>query len=211
MAVAAAVRRVRAALGLLRAERGEPAPGLVVLCGLPGSGKSFLAAAVAAQRDVLIVRADAVRKALYPQPAYTAAESGFVYQVCYALLQRLLTGGHQVLFDATNLTRSGRRTLDALAQDAAAPCLVVWVDAPEEVIRQRLRSRSQEPGTAFQSDATWEVYVRMRETVERPRSPDLVADTHAAFAAAVDAIGQFLAAVASLPSPSAGAQDAKTE
>ena len=211
MAVEEAARRVRAALGLPLGQRGEPASGLVVLCGLPGSGKSFLAAAVAARREVAIVRADAVRKALYPRPTYTPAESGFVYQVCYALLRLLLAGGHQALFDATNLTRSGRRTLGTLAQAAAAPCLVVWVDAPEEVIRQRLRSRSQEPGTAFQSDATWEVYVRMRETVERPRSPDLVADTDAALPAAVDAIGQFLAAVALVPSPATGGLDAETE
>lgn len=161
---------------------------LVVLAGLPGTGKSHLAAAVADQRAVVIVRTDTVRKALVPQPTYSPAESGRVYRTCHAVLRVLLANGYPTLFDATNLTAPGRRTLRCIARAAGAPYFLVWVEAAPAVIRDRLMRRGQgEP--AYDSDADWSVYQAMQATVERPQQPDLVAaGTPGALGATVNTI-----------------------
>ena len=165
---------------------------LVVLAGLPGTGKSHLAAAVAAQRAVVVVRTDMVRKALVPQPTYSPLESGRVYRTCHAVLRTLLTKGYPTLFDATNLTVAGRRTLRCIARATGVPYLLVWVEAAPAVVRERLMCREQ-GAPAYDSDADWSVYKAMQATVERPQRPDLVvADTPGALDAAVTTIVEFL-------------------
>ena len=165
---------------------------LVVLAGLPGTGKSHLAAAVAAQRAIVVVRTDTVRKVLVPQPTYSPLESGRVYRTCHAVLRTLLTKGYPTLFDATNLTVAGRRTLRCIARATGVPYLLVWVEAAPAVVRERLVRRRQR-APAYDSDADWSVYEAMQGAVERPQRPDLVAaGTPGALAAAVTTIVGFL-------------------
>ena len=191
-------QRARAAVAVPPRPPGRPA--LVVLAGLPGSGKSRLAAALTAQRNVVMLRSDAVRKVLFPHPTYTPPEHGVVFQTCHALLRSLLTEGYAVLFEATNLTHSNRRAVTKIADEQGVPWLLVWVDAPEEVVRQRLAARAPGSAAAFQSDADWNVYLRLKATVELPNPPSLVADTHTGFDQAVAAVARWLDAPAS-PTP----------
>ncbi len=165
---------------------------LVVLAGLPGTGKSHLAAAVAAQRAVVIIRTDTVRKALVPQPTYSPVESGRVYRTCHTVLRVLLTKGYPALFDATNLTAPGRRTLRCIARATGVSYFLVWVEAAPAVVRERLMRRGR-GSPAYDSDADWSVYRAMQATVERPQRPDLVPrDIPGALDAAVTTIVGFL-------------------
>lgn len=183
-------RRVRDALRLPPRPAGPGA--LVVLAGLPGTGKSHLAAAVAAQRAVVVVRTDTVRKALVPQPTYSPVESGRVYRTCHAVLRILLAKGYPTLFDATNLTAVGRRTLRCIARATGVPYFLVWVETAPAVVRQRLMRRGQ-GAPAYDSDADWSVYQAMLTTVERPQRPHLVvAGRPDALGAAVTTIVGFL-------------------
>ncbi len=165
---------------------------LVVLAGLPGTGKSHLAAAVAAQRAVVIIRTDTVRKALAPQPTYSPVESGRVYRTCHAVLRILLTKGYPTLFDATNLTAPGRRTLRCIARATGVPYFLVWVEAAPALVRERLLRRGRGM-SAYDSDADWSVYRAMQATVERPQRTDLVvASTPGTLGEAVATIMGFL-------------------
>src|SRR5437764_421718 len=84
-ASADAAARLRAHCGW-----GAPPPrtsvaALILLSGLPGTGKSHFAAAIQARHPAAVVRSDEVRKQLFPYPTYSAGENGFVYLTCYAL------------------------------------------------------------------------------------------------------------------------------
>lgn len=168
-----------------------PQTALVVLAGLPGTGKSHLAAAVAAQRSVVILRTDTVRKVLVPHPTYSSVESGRVYHTCHTVIRSLLAKGYPTLFDATNLTEQGRRRLRCLASDAGASYLLVWVEAPPDVVQDRLADRAK-GAPAYDSDADWAVYGILQATVQRPQQPHLVADTQGALDEAVTAVVGFL-------------------
>lgn len=141
-----------------------PRPVLVVMTGLPGSGKSYVAERLAAALPAIVVEADRVRKFLFPQPKYTGWENGMVHRASQRVMERLLRQGVSVIADATNLIGFHRRLLYRLAERAGARVVVVETVAPEETIRQRLKEREQRPGSA--SDADWLVYTRLAQNAE---------------------------------------------
>ncbi|MBM4430893.1 MAG: ATP-binding protein [Chloroflexi bacterium] len=150
-------------------------PVFIMMSGLPGSGKSYLSQRLAKALSAVIVESDRVRKALFPEPTYTAEESAVVHRVCQEVIRRLLTRGVQVIFDATNLIEFQREALYSLAERSDASLLIVRTVAPEPVIKERLERRKLYPGDA--SDADWQVYRRMLESEQRIARSHLCIDT----------------------------------
>ena len=145
-------------------------PALVALCGLPGTGKSYFAAALAHRIPSLILGSDRLRKILVPQPCYTRDEHSRVFIAAHCLIEQLLTEGRRVIFDATNLTERARQPLYDIADRTGAQLLLVHFDAPLPLIRQRLEQRAAGLSADSYSDADWRVYCLLRpgaEPVER--------------------------------------------
>jgi predicted kinase len=167
-------------------------PALLLLVGLPGTGKSYLAAVVRARHPVEIVRTDEVRKALFQPPSYSPGESGVVYKTCYELVRDLLREGRHVIFDATNTTESGRRKAYRLARDVRARLLVVVTEAPPAAVLHRIAARDAGQSPAFQSDASFSIYERMAAHFEPVARPHLVVDTSGPLTPALEVIDRFL-------------------
>lgn len=150
---------------------------LVVMVGLPGAGKSFLARQIAAEIGAELIQTDAVRREMFPHPRYVPREMAAVYQTCHRRIAAALAQKHRVVFDATNLHERGRALLYRLADQHGASLFVMAAYAPEPVIYARLRSReaSRDPGELSDADVT--VYRRMRPRAEPVRRPHIVANT----------------------------------
>jgi predicted kinase len=169
------VAKVKESLGPLP----EPVvrPVLVMLAGLPGVGKTYFARRLVQRIPLAIVESDAVRALLFARPTYTFTESNWVFRVCHRVIEELLARGVPVLFDATNLAERHRELVYRIADRMGAKLIIVQLVAPPEVVRQRLEERAtrREPGVF--SEATWEVYERMRTQWEPIRRPHFVFDT----------------------------------
>ncbi|MCS7206428.1 MAG: ATP-binding protein [Dehalococcoidia bacterium] len=152
-------------------------PYLIVISGLPGSGKSTFSRLLAQRIPVLLLESDALRKALFPTPTHSPQESARLFRAIHSLIEDCLQKGIPVLLDATNLQEVHREPLYAIAERQRVPLILVWVEAPEEVVRQRLERRARREDATDLSDATWEVYQRMRASAERPRRPYIAVDT----------------------------------
>jgi aminoglycoside phosphotransferase family enzyme/predicted kinase len=165
-----ALRRARAhwlfALGEL--EQPTRRPCLALVGGLPGAGKSTVAAALADRAGFAVIRSDVVRKELAgatPSAAagglYSAEWNERTYAECMRRAERLLFEGRRVLVDATFREEGRRRSFLDAARAWGVPGLFLICQALPQTIARRLRDRR---GDA--SDADWSVYLQAAQQWE---------------------------------------------
>ncbi len=124
---------------------GDEAPDLIVLCGLPFSGKSTLARDLAARLGMRHVEVDAIVREQggtfgpnpLPRQAWVAA-----YREGHRRLAEILAGGEPTVWDAVSFRWSHREALRRLAARAGRTSRLVWVDpAAMEIARRRADNR----------------------------------------------------------------------
>jgi predicted kinase len=79
--------------------------------------------------------------------------------------------------DATNLSERYRERLYNIADRLGVKLILVRVEAPPEVVYQRLKVRQEVAIPENKSDADWAVYQRMRATAEGMRRKHYAVDT----------------------------------
>lgn len=154
-----------------------PAPSLVILCGLPGAGKSHFARKLARIAPFLWLNSDRIRKALVAQPSYSRREHRRVFAAMHVLTRGYLRDGYSVVFDATNLNENVRAPLYAVAADTGVDPLIIRFTAAPVLVRQRLADRASGAADAAQSDADWEVYSRMAAADQPVPRPHILVQT----------------------------------
>lgn len=152
-------------------------PVLIILSGLPGSGKTTFASKVALALPAIVVESDMVRHALFPERKYSNEENRVVHAVAHALMRYYLRLGRNTVADATNLARWHRQMLLRLAQNLNVPAIVVQTRAPEGVIAERLGWRSSHKPENDFSDADWRVYQKLAASAQAVQEPHLRIDT----------------------------------
>jgi aminoglycoside phosphotransferase family enzyme/predicted kinase len=169
---AAALTRARAHWLLALGELEEPSrrPCLVLVGGLPGTGKSTLARALAAHAGFDVIRSDVVRKELAGLGQGDAAATSFgegiyspewterTYADCARRAEGLLFEGRRALVDASFGAASRRRVFLELGGRWGVPAWCLPCEADPSVVRGRLERRS---GDA--SDADWSIYLEAAE------------------------------------------------
>jgi predicted kinase len=172
------VQRLRQSLGdRCKLPEASSTPALIAVSGLPGSGKSYFCRQLATCLPFPILESDVMRRALNPAPTHSRAESERLFRACYALIEDLLRKGISIIFDATNLVERHREQLCRIADNTEAKLILVRVEAPPEVVQQRLRGRLARVDQADNSDADWDVYQRMSKTAQRILRNHFAVDT----------------------------------
>lgn len=149
---------------------------LIVMSGLPGTGKSYLAQKVSNHLDYMVISSDAVRKTLVPKPKYTSSEHYRVFRACHAFIEEQLDSGVGVIFDATNLNSHAINPLRKIALLNESAIIVIRCEAPEDVIKSRLLERTKGKDD-FGSDADWRVYQMLRPNKRLIENCDYTVDS----------------------------------
>lgn len=151
---------------------------LLLMVGLPASGKSSIVEQLQKMMPFVQISTDGIRAQITYRPTYTASEMTNVYEISYQLIERRLRRGQRVVFDASNYLAARRERVMTLAQGCGAPVAVCLVQASQETVRKRLLQRvvgDRRRGDL--SDADWAVYKWMVEAQEPIVGPHLILDT----------------------------------
>jgi predicted kinase len=133
---------------------------LVLFCGIPGSGKTTIATALASQLPPsVLIQTDKVR-AMIAKPTYAYAESKFVYGALIAIALEALRSGYDVLIEGTFPREEYRGEALAALSPMAEKSLVVYVTCEPELAFGR-NARRQEV-------VPWESFLRIFTQFEEP-------------------------------------------
>jgi len=137
------------------------------------------------------VKADVERKRLYglaplarsaglvPGGIYTPEAGQRTYARLHEVACALLRAGLPVLVDATCLKVAQRQPFLALAQQLGVPCRILALDAPVEVLRQRVQRRAEKGRDPSEADvAVLEGQLKAREPLtQQERACAVAVDT----------------------------------
>ncbi|MHC5063702.1 MAG: bifunctional aminoglycoside phosphotransferase/ATP-binding protein [Planctomycetota bacterium] len=153
-------------------------PSLILTCGLPGSGKSWIAEQLGRTLEFAVFNSDRTRKRLAGMAAhadgsgdfgkgiYTAEQTAATYGELLSKAREILAEGRSVVIDAGMRSQEQRREFRELAAELGIPCVLMHADPGEEVIRARLQRRA-EAGTSV-SDADIQIYEQTLDGFEPP-------------------------------------------
>ncbi len=149
---------------------------LVLVGGLPGTGKSTLAGDLAESFSWAMLRSDEIRKDLagighlpgqadpYRQGLYDERSTSATYETMLQHARSLLESGRSVVLDASWSDRRWRDAAETLARATSSELVGLRCEAPPDVARTRMarrRALGSDP-----SDATSDVSARMAGTAD---------------------------------------------
>ena len=136
---------------------------LIILCGLPGSGKSHYAEEFKTIDDTfykgntVIHSSDAIREELFGDPSFQG-DNAKVFELMHKRVKADLQAGKTVIYDATNVTRKARRGAINLAHPTndTIECHIVWAEPEECLRRDSLRDRKVGPAVIDKMLRRWQ-------------------------------------------------------
>jgi predicted kinase len=114
---------------------------LYILCGLPYSGKTYLAQEILKDTSCIYVNIDTILEKLgydwntNKLPDKQGWEE--VMSISYKESQNALMDSHNVLYDSTNHTKASREALRNIALEVGAISQIIYIDVSVDSIRKR--------------------------------------------------------------------------
>ena len=161
---AADIAEARDYCSMARRQAAKSAPVLVIMHGLSGSGKTWLAERLMAALPAIRVRSDIERKRLFGLDETADSRSGIgsgiyspdasadTYERLFTLADSLLGAGHHVVLDAAFLKKKQRVSARSVASSLDIASVLVCADAPEDVLRSRIEERAKHRNEASEAD-----------------------------------------------------------
>ena len=138
----------------------EVRPVIVIVFGLPGSGKSYFATRLAKALQARYVSSDELRRQMFATRTYSDEEKMRVYEAMLSTMQGSLARGEAIVLDATFGRAAWRRMFEDAAAASGHRIIYIEVIAREALIRERL----QVPRTT--SEADYSVYAKLKSGME---------------------------------------------
>jgi predicted kinase len=145
---------------------------LVIVCGLPGVGKTTFAKKLAPLISAIVLSSDKIRKELIDSPTYEKEERKLIYDVMILLAKYLHDSGKNCILDATFNKEYSRVEVKKKLGIQDEKFFVVECLCPEDVVIPRIADRRND-----YSDAGIEVYQKMKKIYEPVQGKHISIDT----------------------------------
>jgi len=150
-------------------------PQLIVFYGLPGTGKSLMASRTRDWSNAVHIRSDIVRRLLagasldehhyasFGKDLYSPEMSRRVYETLKGKARTYLAQNQSLIIDATYSRQKERAELKEAGEKLEAEVHFIRCEASDEKVKGWIEQRKE---SDRQSDATWEIYTKMKDKFE---------------------------------------------
>ena len=145
---------------------------IIIICGLPGIGKSTLARELAPLLDAITLSTDQIRKELIAHPNYSRGERRLVFNVMVLLAKYLHQSNINCILDATFNKKYSRYMVKENLKLSNDEFHIIECRCPEKIILSRLANRKKD-----YSDADILVYFKMKNIYEPVTGKHIEVDT----------------------------------
>ena len=145
---------------------------LIVVTGLPGTGKTTIAEALAKEVDAVVFSTDKIRKMIFEKPVYDEEDKRIVYNELFSQTGKYLAVGKSVILDGTFYTKVLRERAKEVGKSFCEKVFFVYCDTPEDLLKERINKRKDE----F-SDADYSVYLKIKKIFEEFEEDVIIIDT----------------------------------
>lgn len=133
---------------------------IIVVLGLPGSGKSYFAQALATDINAHYLNSDLIRNEKGARGKYSTEDKMLVYQTMAEKARQIVLTGKDVVVDGTFYLAATVDLFRKLSSTLATPIVFISIVADEQLIRERLSQVRKD------SEADYDVYLKIKEVVE---------------------------------------------
>ena len=148
-------------------------PLILMVIGVPGSGKSFFARQFASTFSTPLVSYDYIRSRLFETPTFSNKEEAVVYSLAGQQITELLKTEKTFIVDGGLNDKNDRASLARLAHKAGFGTLVIWVQTDELASKSRSTRRStKRPGDALNASLTAEQFATLAKQLVAPAAQE---------------------------------------
>ena len=145
---------------------------IIIICGLPGVGKTTLANELSNLINAVVLSTDKIRKELIDKPNYDEKEKKLIYDVLLLIAKYLHNAEKNCILDATF---NNQKAIDDIKKGLNLTddqFKIVECICPEELIISRIQNRKRD-----YSDADVSVYKMIKENYEPIKEKHITVDT----------------------------------
>lgn len=140
---------------------------IVVVTGLPGSGKSFFASRLAKAIDAEYISSDRLRKKMIQRRTYSAEEKELVYDEMLKQVHKAVKQNKSLVLDATFYKAETRNKFREGIKDAGT-IVIIEIVAGEALIKERMQTPRED------SEADFTVYKVIQQQWEPIKEQHLI-------------------------------------
>ena len=138
---------------------------VIIVFGLPGSGKSYFAARLADKLGAIYVNSDELRLGLFQERTYSDKEKLAVYDMMLNKMTAAVSDKKSIVLDATFYKASIRKEFESKASELGEQIIYIEITAPEDLIKERVSQQRKA------SEADYSVYLKLKKNTD-PLSED---------------------------------------
>ena len=144
---------------------------LFLFIGYPGAGKTTISKHISQKTGATHIWADQERQRLFGYVTHSQQESRQLYKYLDKKTDELLSQGKSVIFDTNFNFYNDRSILRNIAKKYNAQTIVIWVNTPKEVAKQRALHHTHRDRNGHPVTMTEEEFEQLSNHLEPPK-PD---------------------------------------
>lgn len=150
-------------------------PTVLLLYGLPGSGKSFFSRQTSEALSIPHISSDRIRYELFEKPTMSKEELSVVQNIMLMMLEEFLKLGISAIFDISINRLQDRRNLRDMIRKSGGQSVLIWLQSDPDTCFNRAKSRDKRKADdKYSHEITPEQFENVEKSMQNPQNEDAI-------------------------------------